>query len=132
GHAQLAAHAVIRLHQHAHRVAVAGVELGDARRGAGAALEVVAGHAGAAADVAFGDRATGCAFDRVVDVLRGDVEAVDVVEFAIPGFRHHRQRPPVARGIGLALAHAPGDGGVAHHADAVRVGQQHRTLEEAG
>src|SRR5712675_1222072 len=60
------------------------------------------------------------------------VEAVDVVEPAVPGFGNNGQRPPVAGGIGLAVRDAPLDDRVAHHADAVRVGDHHRAFEEAG
>src|SRR6202035_1595842 len=58
--AQEVAGAVIRLHQGAHRIALAA--LGHKPRGgARAALELVADHAGAAADIALGD---GLAGDR--------------------------------------------------------------------
>ena len=69
----------------------------------------MADHAGAAADVAFGDRARLRAVERGVDVLRAHVKAVDVVELAVPGLGHHRQRPPVAarvRGLPARTRHA--------------------------
>ena len=71
------------------------------------------------------------AVERREHVLRLHVKAVDVVEIAVPGFGHDRQRPPVAGRIGFALSDAPLDCGVAHHADAVGVGDQHRAFEEA-
>src|SRR6476660_483355 len=65
-------------------------------------------------------------------MLRLDVEAVDVVEPAIPGFRDDRERPPVAGGVGLAMRHAPLNDGVAHHADAVRVRYHHWAFYKSG
>ncbi len=65
-------------------------------------------------------------------MLRLDVKAVDVVQPAIPGLRHHRQRPRVSLGIGAAVSEAPPDHGIAHHAHAVGVGDHHRPLEIAG
>ena len=73
--------------------------LGSSSRddGADAALEAVADHAGAAADVALGHRPALGAVERLEDVRLLDVEAVDVVEVAVVGLGHDRQRPPVAR-----------------------------------
>ena len=58
------------------------------------------------------------------------VKAVDVVEPAVPGFGDHRQRPLVL--VHSVIAERPGDDGVAHHADAVGVGDARRALEKAG
>jgi hypothetical protein len=128
GDEQAVAQAVVGLHQHAERVR--GLTASDhARGGADAALELVADHAGAAADVALRDRAARGSVERRIHVCGLDVKAVDVVEMAVPGLGDDRQRPPVAGRVGGALAHAPGDHGVAHHADAVRVGQEHRPLQ---
>ena len=69
---------------------------------------------------------------RLRSVLGSDVETVDVVEVAVPGLGHHRQRPPVARCIRATGTHALGDHRIAHHADAVRVGQHHRAFQLAG
>ena len=86
GNAQLIALAVIALHQHSHRVAA--IFCGeDARGGADAALEFVADHAGAAADIAFLDCTAVRAVDGVKYVLRLDVEAIGVVEISVPGLR---------------------------------------------
>jgi len=60
------------------------------------------------------------------------VEAVDVVEPAVPGFRDDRKGPPVAGGIGLAMRDAPLDDCVSYYTDAVRVGDHHRAFEEPG
>ena len=50
------------------------------RGGAGAALEPVAVHAGAAADVPLANRSRRCAVQRGEDMLRPHVEALRVVE----------------------------------------------------
>ena len=67
-----------------------------------AALEVVAVHAGAAADRALLDRPAARAVERRHDDLARDVAAVDVVEVAVPGLGRDRQRPH-ARELGVAL-----------------------------
>ncbi len=59
-----------------------------------------------------------------------DVKAVGVVEKTVPGLGDHRQRPPVAGGVGVSLGHSPRDHRVAGDADAVGVGDHHWTLEE--
>src|SRR5260370_426908 len=86
----------------------------------------------AAANAAFFDRTGFRGVDGVEGVLGLDVEAVDVVEPAVPGFGNDGKRPPVAGGIRLAMRDAPLDDRVAHHANAVRVGDHHRSFEEAG
>ena len=68
--------------------------------------------------------------ERLEDVLGLHVKAVDVVQPAVPGLRHHRQRPPGAGGILGPVRDAPGDDRIAHHADAVGVGDHHRAFEE--
>ena len=70
--------------------------------------------------------------DGVESVFGLDVETVDVVQPAVPGFRHDWQRPPVAGGIGLAVRDAPLDHRVANDSDAVGVGDHHRAFKEAG
>ena len=82
---------VIRLDQRADGVARAG--LGHhARGGARAALELVADHAGAAADIAFGDRLAAVAPSRAANAqFLGDREALNVVQPAIIGLGHDRQ-----------------------------------------
>ena len=67
--------------------------LHHARRGAGAALELVADHAGAAADIALGDRSRDRAIERGERVLGGDREARRIAEPAVIGFGHDRQQP---------------------------------------
>src|SRR6266699_4646457 len=109
------------LHEDAHgERAEFRVEL--ARRSANTTLEAVANHPRAAAHIAFFDRSSVRGIDRVESMLRFDVETVDVVEPAIPGFRDDGKRPPVALGIGRAVRDAPWNDGVADDADAVRVG----------
>src|SRR5262249_17001188 len=131
GDAQVGAQAVVALDQYAERVAAVLVsEL--PRGGADPALEAVADHAGAAANHAFlhGPRAR--SVERLEHVLGLDVEAVDVVQPAVPGLGHHRQRPPGPGLVLLTLLHAPGDDRIAHHAHAVSVGDHHRAFEEPG
>jgi hypothetical protein len=70
--------------------------------------------------------------DGVKSVLRFDVESVDVVEPAIPGFRDDGKRPPVSGHFRLAMGNTPLNDGVADDADAVRVGDHHGTIEETG
>ena len=128
--AKCGARAVVRLHQHADRERVA-LHVHVARRRPDAALESVAGHAGAAADVALLDRAGFRALDRRIDVRGFYVESVDVVQLAVPGLGDDRCRPPVARGIRVTVLHAPGDRRLVHGADAVRIGEHHRPFEKA-
>ena len=61
-----------------------------------------------------------------------DVKTVDVVEVAVPGLGDHRQRPPVAGGVRLALTNTPGDRRLVDRTDAVGVGDHDRALELAG
>src|SRR5258705_2262908 len=95
GHArdrELAARAVVAWHQHTDRVPpTLGGE--PARCGANAAFELIADHPGAAPDIALGHRTAARAVERGKGVLLGDVEAVDVVQRAVPRLRDDRQRP---------------------------------------
>src|SRR6267378_433255 len=125
------ARAVVALHKDADRVG-ADFRFDLSRRRTDAAFEFVADHSGATADVAFFDSAAACGIDRVEGVFRFDVEAVDIVEPAIPSFGDDGERPPVARGIGLAVGDAPLNDGIAHDADAVRVGDHHGTFQKTG
>jgi hypothetical protein len=72
------------------------------------------------------------AIERGVDVGGAHVEAVDVVELAVPGFRHL----PAATTSSRRHPACPGARDrrwrIAHHADAVRVGAEHRAFQEAG
>ncbi len=61
-----------------------------------------------------------------------NVESVDVVKIAIPGFGDDRERPPVAFHVGGAVFDLPGDDSVANDAHAVRVGDHDRAVEESG
>ena len=103
---QILPHSVIALDQNTDRVAtVFGGE--SARRSPDAAFEVVANHPGAAADIALGDEAGLRGIERVEGVLGFHVEAVDVVQPAIVGFRDNGQRPGVlaSEAIHLDLGH---------------------------
>ncbi len=131
GDPQRRAGAVVSLYQRAHRIGVA-LHLDLARGRADAALEAVTGHAGAAADAAFLDRPALRAVECRVDMRRLHVEAVDVVEAAVPGLGDDRRRPPVAGRVRVAVLHPPGDRRLVHGADAVRVGEHHRALEHPG
>jgi hypothetical protein len=91
-----------------------------------------ADHSGAAADIAFFDWPGFRGVDGVERVLGLYVEAIDVVEPAVPRFGDYRERPPVSSGIGLTVGDTPLNDGVAHHSDAVRIGDHHWTFEEAG
>ena len=113
--------AVIRLDEHADHPAV----LDDAGRGADPALEAVADHAGAAADRALLDRPGVRALERREDVLRPDVEAVDVVEEPVPRLADDGQAP-------VPLAGLRGrDERIAHDPDRVRVRETDRRRQRA-
>src|ERR1700756_4654074 len=60
------------------------------------------------------------------------VEAVDIVQFAIPRFGHHRERPPVFKRNRGSVLYLPVDNGVAYYAHAVRVGDHHGAIEKTG
>src|SRR5208283_5155193 len=85
-----------------------------------------------ATEVAFFDRAGVSHVEGVPGVFRVNVESVDVVEPAVPGFGDDGQRPPVALHIGRAMFHFPCDDGVADDTNAVRVGDHDRAIQEAG
>ena len=68
------------------------------------------------------------AVERREDVLLGDMKAIDVVERSVPRLGDDRQRPIELK----AFLHQPFDYRIAHDAHAVRVGDHHRTGEEAG
>src|SRR5438105_10199422 len=108
---------MIGLHEYADGVA-AEASVDFPRRGAGAALEPIAAHARAAADVSFGHASRARLLDRRDDVFRLYMEAVDVVEKSVVRFRDDRQRPGLKQ---LDVLGRPPDRGIAHDADAVRV-----------
>ena len=131
GDAELIAGSVVALDQDADGVA-SSFSVEDARTGADAAFEFVADHAGSAADVAFFDGAGVGDVEGVPSIFGLDVESVDVVEIAVPGFGDDGERPPVAFHVGRAVFDLPRDHGVADHADAVGVGDHDGAVEEAG
>ena len=120
-HAQTRPLAVVRLHEDADHPAV----LSDSRRGADSALEAVADHAGAAADGALVDRAVARPLERLLHVLGLDVEAVDVVQEAVPGLAHDREAPVVLAGVGR------GDERIANDSHRVRVREADRRRQLA-
>ena len=65
-------------------------------------------------------------------VLGLHVESIDVVQKAIPCFGDNGERPPIAFHVGCTVLHFPGDDGIAHNADAMRVGDHDRAIEQAG
>ncbi len=121
---------VVGLDEHPDGPAVRSAPFHDARRGPGAALEVVADHPGTAPDGAFGDRAVRCRIDRREQVLRPDVLPVDVVQRAVVGLADHGEAPE--RRPLRPVPHLVGDERVAHHADAVGVRDRDRRREESG
>ena len=115
---------VIGLHEHADRPLA-----GLARGGAEAALEAMADHAGATTGAALAHGAVRGIRECLVDVLGPDVEAVDVVERAVPRLADHRQAPEHLAAV--VLTHLGLDERVAHDADAVRVGEADRRGQAA-
>ncbi len=112
-------------------VSAPGYRREDARSGAGTAFEFITDHSGSAADTAFGDRASFCTVERARDILWFQVEAIDVVQPAVPRLRHDRQAPPVTSLVRRPMRQAPGDDRVARHADTVGVRNYDRPFEES-
>ena len=110
---QALAPAVVGLDEHADREAAA---VSSTTREAVPIppLKLVADHPGAAPHTALLHGPAARARQRRVHVLGPDVEAVDVVEHAVPGLPHDRQRPLRAGAAELELG---GDQRVAHDAD---------------
>ena len=131
GDAELVAASVVALDEDADGIA-SSFSVEDTGGGADAAFEFVADHAGAAADVAFFDGAGVGDVEGVAGVFGVDVESVDVIEPAVPGFGDDGEGPPVAFHVGRAVFYFPGDDGVADDADAVGVGDHDGAVEEAG
>ncbi len=128
--AQIVARSVVALDEDTDRVAAV-LRTQASRGGADAALVAVADHPGAAADAAFLDRTAVRAVERAIDMLGLDVKAVDVVQPPVPGFCDHGQRPPVVVRARTAVRHPPLYDGIAHDADAVRIGDHHGPVEKA-
>ena len=125
--AQQITRAIVRLHQRTDRIALSILE-DDARCRAGPAFELVADHAGAAANVAFGN---GAAADRAVKRSKGVLlrqrESLDVAEPAIVGLGDDRQM----EGLGSAIANGDGRDGVTDDTDLISVGDADRRAEQA-
>ncbi len=64
-------------------------------------------------------------------MFRVHMKAVDIVQPAVPGLAHHRQRPPVL-GVDIETIERPADHRIAHHADAVGIGDHHRAVHQPG
>ena len=95
-----------------------------------AGLELVAVHAGAAANGAFvGLFVLGC-LKRGDHGLLGDVVTVDVVKVAVPGLGGDRQQPHLGE-LRVIPVHPADDAGV-RDPDRVGVGDRYRALEGAG
>lgn len=125
--AQQVTGAIVRLHQRADRVVLSILD-DDTRCRASASLELVTDHAGAAADISFGDRAAAdCAVERSKRMLLRQWEALDVAEPAIVGLGDDRQM----EGLGSAIANCNGRDGVSDDADLVSVGDPDRRAEQA-
>jgi len=131
GDAELIAASVVALHEDADGIA-AGFSIEHAGSSADAAFEFVADHSGAAADIAFFDGAGVGDVEGVPGVFGMNVESVDVVEPAVPGFGNDGQGPEVAFHVRRRVLHFPGDDGVAYDPDAVRVGDHYGSVEKAG
>ena len=84
--------AVVRLDKHPDCEAAVGGRK-DPRSSADTALEAVADHACAAADVPLGNGARYCGIDGGDNVLRPDVLTVYVVQPPVPGLADDRQAP---------------------------------------
>ena len=92
---ELLAPPAIRLHERADRVGRhrrPSFLHGDHARGrAVAAFELVGDHPRSAADAAFRDRTALRGLERLIDMFRLHMKAIDVVEIAVPRLRHDRQ-----------------------------------------
>jgi len=87
----------------------------------------VAPHARAATDGTLLDRPAARSVERCEGMLGRDMESVDVVQAAVVRLGNDRERPEEG-GITLAI---PGNDGIPHNPDTVRVGDQDRPFEEA-
>ena len=59
------------------------------------------------------------------------MKAIDIIKPAVPGFGHYRQAPPVTGLIGCPVLNAPGNDCVARYTDAVRIGHNDWSFQEA-
>ncbi len=119
---------VVRLYERADGEA-AGFGRDDAGRGADAALELVADHAGPTPDPTLGDRAAGRSVDRGVEMVGQHVETVDVIEQAVVRLADHGQGPEV--GVRPVRPHGVGEEGVVDDADGMGVRDRDRARRAA-
>src|SRR5579862_732039 len=130
GDAELIAAPVVALHEHSHGIAASfGVK--HAGCATDPSFKFIADHACATANVAFFNGAGVGGVERVPGIFGVDVESVDVVEPAIPGFGNDGKRPEIAFHVRRVPFDFPGDDGVADDADAVRVRDHYGPVEEA-
>src|SRR6202050_2031498 len=101
GNPKLIAASVVALYEHPNGIA-SFFCIAHARRSPDPALEFVAHHTRAAADVAFFNRAGVSAIKRVPCIFGMNMKAVAIVEPAVPSFSDYRQRPTIAFHIRLA------------------------------
>src|SRR5579871_1377766 len=108
GNTKFGAASVVALHQHANGVAaIFGVK--HARRSADTSLEFIADHSGPAAHAAFFHWAGVGSIKSVPGVFGFHMEAVDVVEPAVPGFGDDGQRPEISLHVRTAMVYFPCD-----------------------
>src|SRR5262249_33667463 len=100
----------------------------DPRRRACSALELVANHAGAATNIAFGDRpAAGRGIESSEGMFSCKGKALNLAQPPVIGLSNTRQQPLLWR----ATAHGERTDRVAHHADLTRVRDADRRPEQA-
>ncbi len=119
---QALAMAVVGLHQHTDRgAAVLHRHAPRGRADAGLEAERLDARAGPHAPLHHRPARRGC--ERCEHVFGPNVQAVHVVEVAVPGLGHDRQRPAADL---LVRRDVCSDQRIAHHADGVRVGEADR------
>src|SRR4029077_4709983 len=95
------------------------------------AFELITNHAGPTADASLFRRATVRSIERMPDVFRLKMKAIDVVKPAVPGLCDNGQAPPVTSLIGCAVFDTPGNHCVTCYSNAVRVCDDNRTFEKS-
>src|SRR4029077_21226391 len=87
--------------------------------------------AGTAANAALLDRPTLRSLNRVGDVFRFNVKAIDVLQPAVPRLGHQGATPGETSRVRAAVSETPGNHGVARDSDAVGVGQHDRAFQKS-